>query len=166
MLREVPHAQLLLMAPAGNARESLATRMQRQGIDVQRVRFVPFHPRAEHLRTYHEIDIGLDTFPYNGHTTSLDSLWMGVPVITRVGETAVGRAGMSQLFNLGLNELAAHSDDAFVRLAVELATNLPRLAGLRQTLRSHMAQSPLMDGARFAGHVEAVYRQIWQSWCA
>ena len=166
VLREVPHAQLLLMAPAGNARERLATRMQRQGLDVQRVRFVPFRPRAEYLRTYHEIDIGLDTFPYNGHTTSLDSLWMGVPVITRVGETADGRAGMSQLFNLGLNELAAHSDDAFVRLAVELAANLPRLAGLRQTLRPRMARSPLMDGARFAGHVETVYRQIWQSWCA
>ncbi|CAG4892267.1 tetratricopeptide repeat protein [Paraburkholderia saeva] len=166
VLREVPHAQLLLMAPAGKAREGLATRMDRQGIDVRRVRFVPFRPRADYLRTYHEIDIGLDTFPYNGHTTSLDSLWMGVPVITRIGETAVGRAGLSQLFNLGLTELAADSDDAFVRVAVELAANLPRLAGLRQTLRSRMEQSPLMDGARFARHVEAVYRQIWQSWCA
>jgi protein O-GlcNAc transferase len=166
VLREVPDARLLLMAPAGNAHRNLAQRMEQQGIDTQRVSFVPFQPRADYLRTYHQIDLGLDTFPYNGHTTSLDSLWMGVPVVTRVGETAVGRGGLSQLANLGLTELAAYSDDAFVRIAVELAADRPRLAALRQTLRPRMEQSPLMDGARFARTVEAAYRQMWRAWCA
>jgi predicted O-linked N-acetylglucosamine transferase (SPINDLY family) len=151
VLREVAQARLLLMTPAGNARQNLARRMERQGIDMQRVGFVPFQPRADYLRTYHQIDLGLDTFPYNGHTTSLDSLWMGVPVVTRVGETAVGRGGLSQLVNLGLGELAA---------------DRTRLAHLRQGLRSRMEQSPLTDGARFARNAEAAYRQMWQAWCA
>ena len=133
---------------------------------MQRVDFVPFQPRADYLRTYHQIDLGLDTFPYNGHTTSLDSLWMGVPVVTRVGATAVGRGGLSQLVNLRLDELAAYSDEEFVRIAVELATDRTRLANLRQGLRSRMEQSPLMDGARFARNVEAAYRKMWREWCA
>lgn len=166
VLRKVPDASLLLMAPAGNADRSLNERIARQGIDPKRVGFTPFQPRADYLRTYHQIDLGLDTFPYNGHTTSLDSLWMGVPVVTRVGETAVGRGGLSQLHNLQLTELAAHSDEAFVRVAVELANDRPRLAALRAGLRSRMEQSPLMDGARFAAHVETIYRQAWQTWCA
>jgi protein O-GlcNAc transferase len=166
VLREVPQSRLLLMAPAGNAHQTLALRIEHQGIDMQRIGFVPFQPRADYLRTYHEIDLGLDTFPYNGHTTSLDSLWMGVPVVTRVGETAVGRGGLSQLVNLGMSELAADSDDAFVRIAVELAANRPHLAEMRQGLRPRMEQSPLMDRARFARHVEAVYRQVWREWCA
>jgi protein O-GlcNAc transferase len=166
VLRQVVHARLLLMAPAGNAHHNLARRMEHQGIDMQRVGFVPFQPRVDYLRTYHQIDLGLDTFPYNGHTTSLDSLWMGVPVVTRVGETAVGRGGLSQLVNLGLPELAAYSDEAFVRIAVELAADRTRLADLRQSLRPRMEQSPLMDGARFARHVEAAYRHMWREWCA
>jgi protein O-GlcNAc transferase len=165
VLREVPDARLLLMAPAGSADRSLAQRITQQGIDFERVSFTPFQPRADYLRTYHQIDLGLDTFPYNGHTTSLDSLWMGVPVVTRVGETAVGRGGLSQLFNLGLTELAGHSDEAFVRIAVELAHDWPRLAALRGSLRLRMEQSPLMDGARFAMHMEAVYRQAREAWC-
>src|SRR6202012_6012001 len=155
VLREVPDARLLLMAPAGNAHRHLAQRMERQGIDPQRVGFVPFQPRADYLRTYHQIDLGLHTFPYNGHTTSLDSFWMGVPVVTRVGETAVGRGGLSQLVNLGMRELAADSDAAFVRIAVELAMDRSRLAQLRSGLRQRMEQSPLMDGARFAQSMEA-----------
>ncbi|HEY1998922.1 tetratricopeptide repeat protein [Paraburkholderia sp.] len=164
VLAAVPNSRLLLMAPAGNAHADLARRIEQQGIDIQRVGFVPFQPRADYLRTYHQIDLGLDTFPYNGHTTSLDSFWMGVPVVTRVGETAVGRGGLSQLFNLGLSELAAHTDDAFVRIVVELANDWPRLAALRHGLRSRMEQSPLMDGARFARHVEAAYRKVWKAW--
>lgn len=166
VLREVPRSRLLLMAPAGSAHQDLARRMERHGIDALRVGFVPFQPRADYLRTYHQIDLGLDTFPYNGHTTSLDSLWMGVPVVTRIGATAVGRGGLSQLMNLGISELAADSDEAFVRIAAELAGDLPRLADLRQGLRPRMEQSPLMDGARFAHHVETAYRQIWRDWCA
>jgi predicted O-linked N-acetylglucosamine transferase (SPINDLY family) len=112
------------------------------------------------------VDLGLDTFPYNGHTTSLDAFWMGVPVVTRLGGTVVGRAGWSQLCNLGLPELAATSDEDFIRIAAELAGDLPRLARTRAGLRPRMEASPLMDGARFAGHLEAAFRTMWRQWCA
>ena len=87
---------------------------------------------------YHGIDIALDTVPYNGHTTSLDALWMGVPVVTLVGQTVVGRAGLCQLMNLGLPELIASGPEQYVQIAVELARDLSRLRGLRATLRQRM----------------------------
>ncbi|CAE6846477.1 tetratricopeptide repeat protein [Paraburkholderia domus] len=165
VMREVGDARLLLMAPDGTARARLLERLGQQGIGAARVSFTPFRPRAEYLRTYHQIDVGLDTFPYNGHTTSLDSYWMGVPVVTRVGDTAVGRAGLSQSANLGLRELVADSEAQFVATAVQLARDLPRLSGMRESLRARLAASPLMDGARFAVHVEAAYREVWLAWC-
>ena len=125
--------------------------------------FLLSQPRHQYLEMYHDIDIGLDTFPYNGHSTSLDSFWMGVPVVTFVGETVVGRAGLSQLTNLRLPELIAHSPDEFVRAACVLAGDLPRLAQLRATLRERMRSSPLMDCKRFACGVEAAYRTAWCS---
>jgi predicted O-linked N-acetylglucosamine transferase (SPINDLY family) len=165
VMRQADHARLLLMAPQGGARARLVQRLERHGIDSGRVSFVPFQPRADYLRTYHQIDLGLDTFPYNGHTTSLDSYWMGVPVVTRTGRSAAGRAGLSQLMNLGLGELAAENDAQFVEIAVQLARDLPRLAQLRESLRARLAASPLMNGARFAAQVEAVYRRVWRRWC-
>src|SRR5262249_50689492 len=112
------------------------------------------------------IDISLDTLPANGHTTSLDSLWMGVPVVTLVGQTAVGRAGLSQLSNLRLTELVAESPDAFVQIAARLASDLDRLSQLRAALRDFLERSPLMDAPRFARNLESAYRQMWQRWCA
>jgi predicted O-linked N-acetylglucosamine transferase (SPINDLY family) len=91
---------------------------------------------------------------------------MGVPVVTRLGETVVGRAGWSQLCNLGLRELAADSDESFIRIATGLARDLPRLAGLRAGLRARMEASPLMDGPRFARNLESALRGLWAQWCA
>jgi len=98
---------------------------------------------------------------HGGHTTSLDSFWMGVPVVTRIGSTVVGRAGWSQLCNLDLKELAADSDEQFVKIAVEWAADLPRLSELRKDLRPRMKRSPLMDAPRFARNMEAAYREMW-----
>ncbi|CAD6556441.1 tetratricopeptide repeat protein [Paraburkholderia metrosideri] len=165
VMREVKDARLLLMAPDGPARTRLAERLGKVGIDVERIAFAPFQPRADYLRTYHRIDVGLDTFPYNGHTTSLDSSWMGVPVVTRVGETAAGRAGLSQSANLGLRELVAESDARFVDIAVGLVRDLPRLSAIRASLRARLEASPLMNGTRFAAHAETVYRTVWTEWC-
>ncbi|WP_322105637.1 tetratricopeptide repeat protein [Paraburkholderia sp. J41] len=163
VLARLPAARLVLMAPEGAARRRIAQRLAHAGIGTARVRFVPFRARDAYLRSYHEIDIGLDTLPYNGHTTSLDALWMGVPVVTRVGTTVAGRAGLSQLANLGLTELAAHSDDAFVDAALALASDLPRLARLRATLRARMEASPLMDGERFARGMERAFEGMWKA---
>ncbi|WLE62337.1 tetratricopeptide repeat protein [Burkholderia plantarii] len=165
VMRSLPDARLILMAPDGSARARLLDKLARHGIAAGRVAFTPFRPRADYLQTYHQIDIGLDTIPYNGHTTSLDSYWMGVPVVTRIGDTVVGRAGLSQSTNLGLGEVVADSDARFVEIAVELAGDLPRLGAMRASLRERLAASPLMNGPRFATHIEAAYREAWRHWC-
>lgn len=164
VLRALPDSRLLLMTPEGPYAGRLLGRFAAHGIDAGRIRCVPFRPRAEYLQTYHEIDIGLDTLPYNGHTTSLDSLWMGVPVVTRNGRTCVGRGGISQLYQVGLAHLAADTDAAFIETAVALAQDLPRLRQMRQALRPTLAASPLMNGERFARNVEAAYRDMWQEY--
>jgi predicted O-linked N-acetylglucosamine transferase (SPINDLY family) len=111
------------------------------------------------------VDIVLDTHPYNGHTTNLDALWMGVPVVTLVGETPVSRAGLSQLSNLGLPQLVARTDEEYVEIATTLASDLPRLAGLRRSLRSRMEASVLMDAPGFAREIERAFREMWRHWC-
>ena len=120
----------------------------------------------EYLRLYQQIDLGLDPFPYNGITTTCDALWMGVPVITLPGAVPASRASLSLLSSIGLGELAASSDQDYVRIAAELAADLTRLAALRAGLRSRMQASPLMDAPRFARNVETAYRAMWERWCA
>ena len=140
--------------------------LERFGVETGRVEFAGYRPRTRYLELFQRVDICLDTVPYNGHTTSLDSLWMGVPVVTLVGNTVVGRAGCSQLENLDLPELIASTPEAFVEVATRLAADRARLEELRRTLRSRMEQSPLMDAKRFARDVEAAYREMWRRWCA
>ena len=165
VMRSIPGAQLALLAPAGRHRRRLGERLGANGIDAARVRFMDFRPRAEYLRFYHEVDFGLDTVPYNGHTTSLDALWMGVPIVTRTGDTCVGRAGLSQLYHVDLLDLVADSDEAFVAKAVALAADLDRLGMLRRSLRASMQRSALMDAARFARNIEHAYRSAWRTHC-
>jgi protein O-GlcNAc transferase len=161
VLRHVESSRLLLLAPQGRHRQQTLEKFGREGIDPDRIEFVAFQPHLKYLELYHRIDLGLDTFPYNGHTTSLDSFWMGVPVVTLVGQRAVSRAGWCQLSNLGLPELAGQTAEQFVHIAVELARDLPRLKELRSTFRQRMEHSPLMDGPKFARNIEAAYRQMW-----
>jgi protein O-GlcNAc transferase len=165
VLRAMPQSRLLLLAPTGPARDHTLALLGQQGIDEPRVEFVDRQPRQQYLQVYNRIDIGLDSFPVNGHTTGLDSLWMGVPTITLVGQTVIGRAGWSQLSNLGLQSFAARTPEEYVAHAVQLAGDLPRLQDLRATLRARMRASPLMDGKRFARHMEQAYRQMWRTWC-
>jgi len=165
VLKAVDHSRLVVLAKEGSHRKRLLEVLEQRGVKADRVGLVDLRPRRQFLEIYHGMDIGLDTFPYNGHTTSLDSFWMGVPVVTLVGRTAVGRAGLSQLTNLRLTELIADSPQQYLRAAVELANDLPRLSRLRATLRQRMQESPLLDAPRFARNVEAAYRQMWQRWC-
>jgi len=164
-LQKVPDSRLILLARPGSHRQRTLDALERDGVEARRVEFVDYQPRREYLELYHRLDIALDTFPYNGHTTSLDALWMGIPVVSLVGVTPVSRAGLSQLTNLGLPELAAHSEPEFVAIATRLAGDLPHLAQLRSTLRARMENSILMDAPRFARSIEAAYRSMWRSWC-
>ncbi|MGA3067028.1 MAG: tetratricopeptide repeat protein [Tepidisphaeraceae bacterium] len=164
-MRAVAGSRLLVLAPRGSARDDFLRKIGDLGVDAGRVEFVDRRPRAEYLKTYDRIDIGLDTLPYNGHTTSLDALWMGVPLVTLPGETPVGRAGRTFLSNLGLPELIASTPEEFVRIAADLAGDLNRLDSLRRGLRARMQGSPLMDGEKFARDMEAAYRRMWRAWC-
>ena len=166
VMAAVPRSRLILMAPIGGTRQWVREHLQKYRVEGNRIEFVNRQGHGDYLRTYHRIDLGLDTIPYNGHTTSLDSLWMGVPVVTLIGKTVVGRAGLSQLTNLGLAHLAANSAEEFVALATSVAADLPALAALRQGLRQRMKQSPLTDGVGFARAIEEAYRQMWRTWCA
>lgn len=166
VLRAIPHSRLLLLAAEGTHRQRAWDVLAAEGIAPERLRFATLRPRPAYLALYREIDLGLDSLPYNGHTTSLDSYWMGVPVVSLVGSSVVGRAGWSQLSNLQLTELVAHTPDRFVAIACSLARDLPRLSILRESLRERMTRSPLMNAPRFAQHIEAAYRTMWRRWCS
>jgi len=166
LLGAVPHSRLLLHALEGNQRRQVLTHLQREGVHPQRVSFAGRVSRKAYFEQYQSFDIALDTFPYGGGTTTCDTLWMGVPVVSLVGQTAVSRAGLSILSNVGLPELVAYTADEYVQIAMKWAHDLPRLQQLRSTLRQRMQQSPLMDAPRFARNIESAYRQMWHKWCA
>lgn len=162
VLRSIPESRLLLLAPEGATRARVKNKL---GVMSDRIEFVAYQPRSEYLKLYHRIDLGLDTFPYNGHTTTLDALWMGVPVISLQGSTAVSRAGLSLMTNLGLPEFVTANASDYIQRAKQFAGNPGLLAELRTSLRGRMEQSPLMDAAHFAHGLENAYREVWQKWC-
>jgi predicted O-linked N-acetylglucosamine transferase (SPINDLY family) len=166
LLERIPASCLLLLSPAGSHRQRALDFFGRKGIPPHRVEFLTPRPRREYLELYHRLDIVLDPFPYGGHTTSLDALWMGLPVVSLAGTQAVSRAGLSQLSNLGLHELVATSEDDYLTIATALAGDLSRLAELRRTLRARMTTSPLMNAWEFTRQIEAAYRTMWRDWCA
>lgn len=164
LLSAVPHSRLILHAGEGDHRGRVLEQMASERVDPQRVRFVQALPVRQYLAQYHQIDIALDPFPYSGGTTTCDALWMGVPVISLSGEFAFACAGRSILSNVALGELVASDCAQYVRIAVQLATDLPRLSDLRRTMRDRMQGSPLMDALGFTSDVEAVYRSMWRRW--
>jgi protein O-GlcNAc transferase len=166
ILLELPDSRLLVHAKTGDHRQRVLEFMEASGIDRQRISFADFLPLRTYFALYGEIDITLDPFPYCGGTTTCDSLWMGVPVVTLRGRTAVGRGGVSILNNVGMGELIAQTPEDYIRIAVGLAKDRDRLVECRRTLRGRMLASPLMDAPGFARDIEKIYRGIWQTWCA
>ena len=134
------------------------------GIAADRVALLGWSPSRELLACYNQVDIALDTFPYNGGLTTCEAIWMGVPVVTCPGETFASRHGLTHLSAARFTETIAGSLEQYVELAVALATDLPRLAALRAGLRQRVADSPLCDGKRFAGHFATLLRDVWQQW--
>jgi hypothetical protein len=166
ILAALPDSRLHVLLPGGVENNRHAPPMfQSSGIDPARVRFIEFQSHANYPRLFHEIDVTLDPFPYPGHTTSLDSLFMGVPVVTLAGQSPVSRAGVSVLAHAGLDDLVAGTRDAYVRIATDLARDLPRLAALRRELRPRMLGGPLADHESLTRSLESAYRTIWQRRC-
>jgi predicted O-linked N-acetylglucosamine transferase (SPINDLY family) len=166
VLQALPGSRLVLQSVPGSHLEPVRGLFQQSGIAADRLDFLPRTARAEYLERYGQIDIGLDPFPYNGHTTTFDALWMGVPVVTLEGRTAVGRGGVSILSNIGLPELIACTPEEYVQIAVGWGSDLSRLATLRSELRARMQSSALLDGPQFAADVDAAFRAMWRTWCA
>jgi predicted O-linked N-acetylglucosamine transferase (SPINDLY family) len=164
ILRRVPRSRLLLHAMYGSHRERVLQRMASHHIDADRIAFVANVPFEDYMSLYKQIDIALDPFPYGGGTTTCDALWMGVPVITLRGETAVGRGGTSILTNMGEDNLIATNIAGYEAIAMKLASESSRLDDYRQRLRSQMQRSPLMDGVGITRALERTYRQFWVDW--
>jgi predicted O-linked N-acetylglucosamine transferase (SPINDLY family) len=165
VLQAVDDADLVLHSSSGRQRDAIRAQFKSGGIAPDRVTFLPRLPLARYLEAYGTLDLALDPFPYSGGTTTLDALWMDVPVVTLAGQTAVGRGGVSILSNLGLPELIGRTDGDYVAIAVALARDRDRLAALRAGLRQRMQASPLVDARQYATGIEAALRSIWRTWC-
>lgn len=162
LLLAVPNSHLRVHARPGAHRQANQRYLAEAGIEENRIEFVDTLPPDQYLQQYQQTDIALDPFPFNGGTTTCDAIWMGVPVVTLRGHTAVGRAGASILSNLKLEELIAEDIEQYISIAANLAGDLQWLSKLRESLRDRMKQSPLMDSIGFARDMEIALRQMWQ----
>ena len=167
VLRAIPTARLLFFRNqfqepvARQFRERLAALgYPLERIDIQ----CPTSDEASYLRLFDETDVILDTFPFNSHTMTCESLWMGVPIVTLRGDRPTARLSTSVLRQLELPELCASTPDEFVTACQRLATHPAALANLRQTLRDRM-RTRLCDGAAFTRNLEGLYRAMWRRWC-
>ena len=169
ILNQIPDARLVLQASALNhpsMKAALRQRFARAGLDAGRLELLGSAGLAEHLSNYRSIDIALDTFPWNGHTTLSHALWMGVPVISLSGDRHASRMGESVLTMLGLGELVARSPAEYVSKAVALSHRGDLLAVLRASMRERMRRSAFMQHERLTREIESAYRLMWRGWCA
>ncbi|MEO8224077.1 MAG: tetratricopeptide repeat protein [Gammaproteobacteria bacterium] len=164
ILRGLPGSRLVLkgrLLAHGEARSRIAAAFAGAGIDPARVELRPWLPRASNpLAAYGDIDIALDTFPYNGTTTTFEALWMGVPVVSLGGRRHAARVGASILTHLGRSEWLAEDTNGYVRIALALAADLQSLDAVRAGLRAELAASTLMDAPAFARKIEAAFREL------
>jgi protein O-GlcNAc transferase len=167
LLARVSESRLLVIANGlASVPEDFVARFVRHGIAAERLRVLGTRPFREYLAMHGQVDLMLDTFPFTGGTTTCHALWMGVPVVSLVGDTATSRGGASLLHAVGLGELVAQTPEQYVDIACALAQDAARLATLRAGLRERMRASALMDAPRFTRNLEAAYRDMWRSWCA
>jgi predicted O-linked N-acetylglucosamine transferase (SPINDLY family) len=168
VLREVPRSRVLLKFEGGDdgpVRQHYTDELSRRGISPDRIAIVGRRPVLEHWDLYNQVDIGLDTFPYHGTTTTCEALWMGVPSVTLVGKHHASRVGLSLLARTGLEAFAAATPAEYVAKAAAYAGELDNLAVIRQSVRHMMQASPLCDAKAHARDVEAAYRMMWRTWC-
>ena len=168
ILTAVPQSRLFLKSRQlheSSQRLRVIERFSRHGIAGRRLILEAPVPRAEYLAPYQRLDIALDPFPYPGITTSVESLWMGVPVLTLAGKSFLSRQGVGLLMNTGLPEWIAHDADDYVGRATSHARDLLQLGSLRSGLRQRIRTSPIFDAPGFADNFEAALRTMWTVWC-
>ncbi|MCA9285714.1 MAG: tetratricopeptide repeat protein [Phycisphaerales bacterium] len=169
ILVRLPEARLLLKAYGlrwETARNWLASAFEERGVDASRVEMMAFTAtQEEHLALYGRVDLALDTFPYNGTTTTLEALWMGTPVIGLEGVGHHARVGLTLLDAIGRRDLVAPDLDGYVERAVAVASDGAALERDHATLRAAVESSPLRDEKGFAGRFEKAVRGLWRAWC-
>ena len=169
ILRALPTARLVIKTDQllgdTSRRERIDAVLAGEGIAAGRVDLIGRSERADHFAAYHGIDMALDPFPHGGGMTTLDSLWMGVPVVTFAGRSISSRLAAASLSALGLGDFVAGDPQGYVDIAVAKATDRDGLIRLRASLRGRMAASDIGDPRRYARAVEAAYRGMWRRWC-
>ena len=169
ILREAPGAKLLIAAsgdPGDEISLAFRARLSSHGVEAGRVQFAGRQNLDGFLRLHHRVDVALDPFPCSGVTTTLQSLWMGVPVITLAGDTSRSRGGVGILGRLGLETLVATTQDQYIATAVGLAADFNYLATLRRSLRGRLEASPFCHPLTVTRDLESGYESIWRRWCA
>lgn len=156
ILRGLPTARLLMVVWGDAPRERLRSLFAAAGV-ADRVEFTEQRGYADYLSLYGKVDIGLDAFPYAGGTTSMESLWMGVPLVTMRGATQASNGGASILSNVGLPEFIADDAQGYVTIAKRMAADIEGLEKLRRTLRERLRQSPIMDAPQYVRALESLY---------
>jgi protein O-GlcNAc transferase len=163
ILIELPTSRLRLTRVRSAQRAGeIIDLFERSGVARERIECLPYASDPPYGQQFAGIDIALDNYPYNGVTTTCESLYVGVPVVSLHGRNGVSRSGLSLLGTLGLGELAASTPEQYIEIAVELANDLPRLKRLRGSLRTRFEQSSLRDEKRFAGKFEELLRTAWR----
>lgn len=168
VLTALPEAQLRLKfqhADEPDVQSYFRDQFALRGILPARLQFVGWLPRGDHLAFLNEVDLLLDTTPYNGGLTTLEGLWMGIPTLSLTGDTFVSRAGLSILSRVGLETFCADSPEVYIEKAVAFARQHTALAEIRQGLRTRMLASPLCDVGRLARQLSESYRHMWRCWC-
>jgi len=166
LLRATPQSVLWLLDADPSTNANLKRETAARGVASDRLVFAPRVPVPQHLARHRLADLFLDTLPYNAHTTASDALWAGLPLLTCAGHTFAGRVAGSLLRAVGLGELVTTSFEEYEALALRLAREPKLLARLRTRLAQNRKTHSLFDTDRFAGNIEAAYRQMWETWRA
>ena len=168
LLRRLPASRLVLKTrELGDSamRQRILSLFAVEGIAAERVVLTGYSPHPELLKAYNGIDIALDPFPYSGGLTTIEALWMGVPVVTLGGDRFASRHSLSHLNVVGLGELVADGPEDYLRIAQDLSHDLTRLAATRAGLRNRLSASPLLKSVQFTRALEAAFREMWNTWC-
>ncbi|NDF12705.1 MAG: hypothetical protein EB060_07860 [Proteobacteria bacterium] len=166
VMRVVPDSRLYIKTKAFKEPEVAARYMGlfgKAGIAPERLKLEGPGSQLDILRYYNHIDIALDTFPCAGGTTTCEALWMGVPVITLMGERFCNRHSASHMQNAGITDTTAESKEQYIAIVTRMAADIPSLSARRQSMRTTVAASPLCDAPRFAKHFAGVLRQMWNA---
>jgi len=169
ILADLPEARLVVkhvMIDDAEVRAALLKRFVANGIAAERVTCLGKTARNDHLLAFADVDISLDPFPQNGGVSTWESLYMGVPVVAKLGNTLSGRVAGAILASVGLTDFVASNDDEYAAIAQRWARRPSDLAILRQDMRGRIANSDAGDPVRYCRKVEALYRRFWQDYCA